>query len=103
MPRPSCLISVSLLAAAEQDVLPAVFVASAAAAGSVCPPVAVSVAGDAVRLAASGLHLRFVLRVADGPVPAAAEAFVVLYLAACIAFPAVFGTSGPASDCPCLE
>jgi hypothetical protein len=98
----SGLISVSLLVA-EQDVVPAFFAAAVAAAGSVFAAIAPSVAGGAARLAAFALRRHFVLRVAGGPVPVAAEVSAAVCLAVRIAFPAVSGISGPASDYPCLE
>ena len=83
--------------------VPAFFAATAAAAGNAFATIALSVADDAARPAASWRHPRYVLLVAGGPVPAAAEVFADLFLAARTSFPAVSGTSGPAWDFRCWE
>src|SRR5713101_6932540 len=103
MSRPLCLINAFPSLSAEQGVLPAVFAATAAAAGSAFASIALSVAGAVAPPAASWLHPHFVLRVAGVPFPAAAEVFAALCLAVCIASPAVAGISGPAWGCRCLE
>src|SRR5437016_5175061 len=97
------LFNAFLFLSAEQGVLPAVFAAISAAAGSAFAAIALSVAGAAVRPAASWIHRHFVLRVAGVPFPASAEVFADLFLAARIVFPAVAGISGPAWGCRCWE
>ena len=82
---------------------PAVFPATAAAAGSVFVAIAPSVAGAAARPAAFCFHRDAVLRVAGALFPAAAEVFGALCPAAYTAFPAVAGIFGLASDSPYLE
>ena len=81
----------------------AAFPASAAAAGRVFAPVAVSVAGDVALAAVFSLHRRSVAPSPGDPAPASAGVFGDPAPAWQLASPVVAGISDPASGCQCLE
>ena len=85
------------------DSLAAVFPATAAAAEPVFVPIAESVAGAAALAAPFSLHQPDVARPAGAPAPASAGVSVGPVPASRITFPAVAGTSGPASVFLCSE
>src|SRR6266581_7976540 len=100
---PRILISAFPFLSAERGVAPAVFPATAAAAGSAFAAIAQFVAGAAARPAAFCFHPHAVWRVADVLVPAAAEVFAALCPAVNTTFPAVAGIFGLAWGSPYLE
>ena len=91
--------SVALQNSGSAAAYSAVFVA----AGCVFAPIAVSVAGASVRLAAFALHWHSVSPASGVPGPASAGVCLVPVAASRFVDPAAAGISCPASGCPYLE